>query len=81
MTLNAIDGALCFYAWSPALIRIIEKRPSYPNTADAAALRTARRVLVVGARGAAPLALHLWSALDELGLDARDAVVAIGFSR
>jgi DNA-binding MurR/RpiR family transcriptional regulator len=35
----------------------------------ARALRAARRVLVVGARGAAPLAFHLWFALDKLGLD------------
>jgi DNA-binding MurR/RpiR family transcriptional regulator len=38
-------------------------------TRAAKALRDARRVLVVGVRGAAPLAFHLWFALDKLGLD------------
>jgi DNA-binding MurR/RpiR family transcriptional regulator len=34
----------------------------------AAVLRGARRILVVGARATAPLAAHLWFALDKLGL-------------
>jgi DNA-binding MurR/RpiR family transcriptional regulator len=42
----------------------------------AAALRAARRVLVIGARGAAPLAFHLWFALDKLGLDATRSLTA-----
>lgn len=40
-----------------------------PLVPAAQALRAARRVLVVGVRGAAPLAFHLWFALDKLGLD------------
>jgi len=36
--------------------------------AAAAALRGARSVLVIGARATAPLAAHLWFALDKLGL-------------
>jgi len=53
------------------------------GTADAAALRQAggvlrraRRILVVGARGAAPLAFHLWFALDKLGLDVARSLAA-----
>lgn len=42
----------------------------------AAALRRARRILVVGARGAAPLAFHLWFALDKLGLDPARSLTA-----
>ncbi|WP_270933568.1 MurR/RpiR family transcriptional regulator [Falsiroseomonas oryzae] len=42
----------------------------------AAALRRARRILVVGARGAAPLAFHLWFALDKLGLDPARSLAA-----
>lgn len=42
----------------------------------ARALRAARRVLVIGARGAAPLAFHLWFALDKLGLDAARSLSA-----
>lgn len=44
--------------------------------AAAKALRAARRVLVVGARGAAPLAFHLWFALDKLGLDVARSLAA-----
>lgn len=40
----------------------------------AAALRAARRILVVGARATAPLAFHLWFALDKLGLPAARAM-------
>lgn len=42
----------------------------------AAALRRARRILVVGARGAAPLAFHLWFALDKLGLEPARSLAA-----
>ena len=42
----------------------------------AAAIRAARRILVVGARGAAPLAFHLWFALDKLGLDVARSLTA-----
>jgi len=35
----------------------------------ATVLRGARRVLVIGARATAPLAFHLWFALDKLGLE------------
>jgi len=45
-------------------------------SAAAKALRAARRVLVVGARGAAPLAFHLWFALDKLGLDVTRSLAA-----
>lgn len=37
-------------------------------SAAAGALRGARSVLVIGARATAPLAAHLWFALDKLGL-------------
>lgn len=54
--------------------------------AAARALRAARRVLVVGERATAPLALHLWFALDKLGLpvtraqgsEAQDALGRMG---
>jgi DNA-binding MurR/RpiR family transcriptional regulator len=42
----------------------------------AAVIRGARRLLVVGARASAPLAFHLWFALDKLGLDVARSLTA-----
>ncbi len=49
-----------------------------PHALDAAAraLRGARRVLILGARATAPLAFHLWFALDKLGLPVARAPAA-----
>jgi DNA-binding MurR/RpiR family transcriptional regulator len=44
--------------------------------AAAVLLRQARRVLVAGARSTAPLAFHVWFALDKLGLDAARTLTA-----
>ncbi|WP_137178274.1 MurR/RpiR family transcriptional regulator [Roseomonas sp. AR75] len=70
-----------------ALARVMRKEMEniarLPEMQDGAALaeaagvlRGARRVLVVGARATAPLAFHLWFALDKLGLDVSRSLTA-----
>jgi DNA-binding MurR/RpiR family transcriptional regulator len=65
-------------------IRHLQDRFDAQALHDAAqALRKARHILVAGARATAPLAFHLWFALDKLGLPATRALGADseGFDR
>jgi DNA-binding MurR/RpiR family transcriptional regulator len=55
----------------------LAERHEVAALADAASLlRRARRVMVLGARASAPLAFHLWFALDKLGLPVSRSISA-----
>lgn len=58
------------------LAHLAERHEAAALAEAASLLRGARRVLVLGARASAPLAFHLWFALDKLGLPVSRSVSA-----